>query len=89
MVLVVLSVVILFKSVVILFKSVRVIFVITLLTLPTLGAQFLSKNFKHIIGWAIFLVIAENFSGIILSYRLNLPTGPLIITPSLKVIGDF
>jgi len=66
-------------SVVILIKSVGVILVIALLTLPASSAQLLSKNFKHIIGWAILLAIAENLSGIILSYHLNLPTGPLII----------
>jgi zinc transport system permease protein len=66
-------------SVVILIKTVGVILVIALLTLPASSAQLLSKNFKHIIGWAVLLAIAENLSGIILSYYLNLPTGPLII----------
>ncbi len=66
-------------SVVILIKTVGVILVIALLTLPASSAQILSKNFKHIIGWAVLLAIAENLSGIILSYYLNLPTGPLII----------
>ena len=66
-------------SVVILIKSVGVILVIALLTLPASSAQLLSKNFKHIIGWAVLLAIAENLSGIILSYHLNIPTGPLII----------
>ncbi len=66
-------------SVVVLIKSVGVILVIALLTLPASSAQLLSKNFKHIIGWAILLAIAENLSGIVLSYHLNLPTGPLII----------
>jgi len=65
-------------SVVILIKSVGVILVIALLTLPASSAQLLSKNFKHIIGWAILLAIVENVLGIILSYYLNLPTGPLI-----------
>ena len=66
-------------SVVILIKSVGVILVIALLTLPAATAQLLSKSFKHIIGWAILLAILENLSGIILSYYLNLPTGPSII----------
>lgn len=66
-------------SVVILIKTVGVILVIALLTLPASSAQLLSKKFKHIIGWAVFLAIAENLAGIILSYYFNLPTGPLII----------
>lgn len=66
-------------SVVILIKSVGVILVIALLTLPASSAQLLSKNFKHIIGWAIILAMLENLLGIILSYYLNIPTGPLIV----------
>ncbi len=66
-------------SVVILIKSVGIILVIALLTLPASSAQLLSKNFKHIIGWAILLAMAENLLGIILSFYLNIPTGPLII----------
>ncbi len=66
-------------SVVVLIKSVGVILVIALLTLPASSAQLVSKNFKHIIGWAIVFAIFENLLGIILSYHLNIPTGPLII----------
>ena len=66
-------------SVVILIKSVGVILVIALLTLPASSAQLLSKNFKHIIFGAITLAIAENVTGIILSYYLDIPTGPVII----------
>lgn len=66
-------------SVVVLIKSVGVILVIALLTLPASGAQLLSKKFKHIIAWAVLLAIVANLSGIILSFYLNLPTGPLII----------
>lgn len=66
-------------SVVVLIRTVGVILVIALLTLPASSAQLLSKNFKHIIGWAIFLAVFENLSGVILSYYLNLPSGPVII----------
>ena len=66
-------------SVVVLIKSVGVILVIALLTLPASSAQLVSKNFKHIIGWAIVFAVFENLLGIILSYHLNVPTGPLII----------
>jgi zinc transport system permease protein len=66
-------------SVVILIRSVGVILVIALLTLPAASAQLLSKNFMHIIGYAVLLAILANVLGIILSYYLNMPTGPLII----------
>jgi zinc transport system permease protein len=78
-------------SVVVLIKSVGVILVIALLTLPASTAQLLSKNFKHIIGWAVLLAIMENLLGIAISYYLNVPTGPLIIllaaTVYLFVLG--
>lgn len=66
-------------SVVVLIRSVGVILVIALLTLPASSAQLVSKNFKHIIIWAILLAILENIFGIILSYYLNIPSGPVII----------
>jgi zinc transport system permease protein len=66
-------------SVVILIRTVGVILVIALLTLPAATAQLLSKNFKNIIFLAILLAILVNISGIILSYYLNIPSGPVII----------
>jgi zinc transport system permease protein len=66
-------------SIVILIRSVGVILVIALLTLPASTAQLMSKKFTHIIGIAIALAIGANLSGVILSYYLNVPTGPLII----------
>lgn len=66
-------------SVVVLIRSVGVILVIALLTLPASSAQLMSKNFKHIIAWAVLLAILENVFGIIFSYYLNIPSGPVII----------
>jgi zinc transport system permease protein len=66
-------------SVVILIRSVGVILVIALLTLPASSAQLLSKNFKKIIGLAILFAVFVNVAGVVLSYYLNIPTGPVII----------
>jgi zinc transport system permease protein len=66
-------------SVVVLIRSVGVILVIALLTLPASSARLLSKNFKNIIYIAMLLAIFSNLFGIIFSYYLNLPTGPIII----------
>ncbi len=66
-------------SVVILMRSVGIILVIALLTLPASSAQLLSKKFKNIIFISIFLAIFSNLTGIILSYYLNMPSGPVII----------
>ncbi len=66
-------------SVVILIRSVGIILVIALLTLPASSAQLLSKKFKNIIFISIFLAIFSNLAGIMLSYYLNMPSGPVII----------
>jgi len=66
-------------SVVVLIGSVGVILVIALLTLPASTAQLLSKNFTHIVLLASALAVGVNVCGIILSYYLNIPSGPVII----------
>jgi zinc transport system permease protein len=66
-------------STVVLIRSVGVILVIALLTLPASTAQLLSKNFTHIVLWAAGLAVGVNLFGIILSYYLNIPSGPVII----------
>ena len=66
-------------SVVVLIRSVGIILVIALLTLPASSAQLLSKRFKNIIIIAMTLAVSSNLLGIILSYYLNLPSGPVII----------
>lgn len=66
-------------SVVVLIRSVGVILVIALLTLPASSAQLLSSKFKNIIAWAILFAVIVNVAGIILSYFLNIPSGPAII----------
>ncbi len=66
-------------STVVLIRSVGVILVIALLTLPASTAQLLSKSFKHIIVIAAALAVVSMWCGIILSYYLNIPSGPVII----------
>jgi zinc transport system permease protein len=66
-------------SVVVLIRSVGVILVIALLTLPASSSQLLTKKFKYIIVWSIVLAVFANVSGIILSYYLNVPSGPIIV----------
>lgn len=66
-------------SIVVLIKSVGVILVIALLTLPASSAQLLSNNFKRIIIWSSLIAIFVNIFGVVLSYYLNIPSGPAII----------
>ena len=75
-------------SVVVLIRSVGVVLVIALLTLPASAARLLSKRFKNIIFIAIALAVFSNAFGIILSYYMNLPSGPIIVfTAAILYVG--
>lgn len=66
-------------SVVVLIRSVGVILVIALLTLPASTAQLVSKRFRNIIFIAVCLAVFSNTLGILFSYYLDLPSGPVIV----------
>ncbi|MFH1790027.1 MAG: metal ABC transporter permease [bacterium] len=66
-------------SVVVLIKSVGVILVIALLCLPASAARLLSNNFRNIILIACAIAVFSNIAGIIISYYLNIPSGPVIV----------
>ncbi len=74
-------------SVVVLIRSVGVILVIALLTLPSATAQLLSNKFINIILIAVSLAVFSNLLGIILSYYLNLPSGPTIVLTTALIYG--
>lgn len=67
---------------VILLKAVGIILVIALLTLPAATAKNLTNNLKTMMGLAVGLGCLCTTCGILLSYSLNLPSGPLIIVLS-------
>jgi len=66
-------------SVIVLMKSVGIILVIALLTLPAATAQLLSRKFVNIIYLAIIFSLIFNIVGLIVSFYLNIPSGPIII----------
>jgi len=70
-------------TVVVLIRVVGVILVVALLTLPAATAEIFVKDIKKMMGLAIAFSAAANVFGLILSYYLNLPSGPLIIFASL------
>ena len=72
-------------TIVILIRIVGVILVIALLTLPAATAQIFNKSFQKIIYWSIFFGCLFTTTGIILSYCLNLPSGPMIIFTAVFV----
>lgn len=67
---------------VILLKAVGIILVIALLTLPAAAAKNLTQDLKIMMGIAVLLGCVATTVGILASYLLNLPSGPLIIMVS-------
>lgn len=70
-------------TVVILIKVVGIILVIALLTTPATLARIFTNDLKKMLFIAILFGIAFCFSGLWASYRLNLPSGAMIVLVSI------
>ncbi|MDD5091216.1 MAG: metal ABC transporter permease [Candidatus Wallbacteria bacterium] len=66
-------------SVVMTIRIVGLILVIALLTIPTYIAESLASTLKGMILYSSGLAVVFTVSGLVLSYRFNLTTGPTII----------
>ena len=60
-------------------RTVGVILVISFLTLPQITANTFTQNFRKLIFYSILVAILGSVGGLIVSYYLNLPSGPVII----------
>lgn len=60
-------------------KVVGIILVISLLTIPQSTANLFTKNFKNIIIASIVIGLIGAFLGLIISYKINIPSGASII----------
>jgi zinc transport system permease protein len=60
-------------------KVVGIILVISLLTIPQSIANLFTKNFKNIIVLSIVIGLIGAFLGLIISYKINIPSGASII----------
>ncbi|MBR1369497.1 membrane protein [Methanocalculus chunghsingensis] len=66
-------------TVVLLISVVGIILVIALLTLPAATARLFTRTLPSMMGAAVLIGIGTVFTGIILSYSLDLPSGAMII----------
>ncbi len=66
-------------TIVINIRMAGIILVISLLTIPQAIANLISKDFKNIIFLSITFGFIASISGLIISYSLNIPSGPSII----------
>jgi len=60
-------------------RVVGIILVISFLTIPQTIANLFSKNFSAIIFYSILFGLLGSFSGLIISYKINIPSGASII----------
>jgi len=60
-------------------KVVGIILVLSLLTIPQSVANLYTKNFKNIILISIVIGLVGAFMGLIISYKINIPSGASII----------
>jgi len=60
-------------------KVVGIILLLSLITIPQNAANLFSNNFKTIILLSVVIAFTGAFSGLIISYFLNIPSGATII----------
>jgi zinc transport system permease protein len=66
-------------TIVLLVRIVGIIMVIALLTIPAAVAGHFAKKLWHMMVFAVFFCLMFNWTGIAVSYSLNLSSGPTII----------
>ncbi len=60
-------------------RSVGIVLLISLLTMPAVIVNTLTKSFRRIMVWASAVAVAGNVAGLYLSYALNIPAGAAAI----------
>ena len=74
-------------SVVVLLQLVGIVLVIALLTIPPLVAQRLARSLAATVATAIGVGLALTVGGLLLSYRLDLPSGPTMVLLGAVALG--
>jgi len=72
-------------TVVINMRVVGIILVISLLTIPQATAELFSRDFKHLMLFSMIFAFIAVVSGLVISYRINIPSGAAIIFSSIII----
>jgi zinc/manganese transport system permease protein len=64
------------------FQALGTLMVVGIMLLPAIAARFWAQDISNMIIVAVGAAFAASFIGLLLSYYLNLPTGPAIILTS-------
>jgi zinc transport system permease protein len=60
-------------------RAVGIILVLSLMTIPQATANLFTKDFRKMMFWSAGFAFAGSFSGLFISYFLNIPSGATII----------
>jgi zinc transport system permease protein len=74
-------------SVVVLLQLVGIVLVIALLTIPPLVAQRLARSLAATVATSIAIGLVLTTGGLLISYRLDLPSGPTMVLLGAALLG--
>ena len=60
-------------------RTMGIVLLISLLTMPVITANIISKDYKHIIPISVLVAILTGVAGLTFSYHTDAPSGPAII----------
>lgn len=59
--------------------TVGVLLAVSMLVLPAVGARLLCRRLRPMLAVAVVLGVTSGLAGLVASYHLELPTGPLVV----------
>jgi zinc transport system permease protein len=74
-------------AIVMMIQSVGIILVLALLTIPPLVGLALATEIRYVMLTAFFSALFVTTGGLLLSYFLDLPSGPVIVLVGLCLLG--
>jgi len=61
------------------FQALGTLMAVGIMLLPAVSAKFWGEDVSSMIGVAVATAFAASFTGLLMSYYLNVPTGPAVI----------
>jgi zinc/manganese transport system permease protein len=69
------------------FASLGAMMTVGLLVVPSLAGRALGKNILGIVGCSAIFGVLVSWAGVMLSYHLEVPSGPAIVTVACLALG--
>jgi zinc transport system permease protein len=74
-------------SIVLCIRVVGIVLLISLFTIPPSTANLFANRFSRIIYWSILISLIGTIIGLIISYKVNIPSGAAIIVVLILIFG--